>query len=127
VGPPAKPGRGRLIGTVGVVVAVLVAAGLWFGLSGTLHQDKAAKAKVGDCVAANGQVPTDTGKDTNSTAEVVDCTASNAAYQVVGRVDGEHDTESKSCDQYFTNDQVDHFIYASTSGKGFLLCLEARA
>jgi len=125
--PAKKSGRGRLIGIVGAVVVVLVVLGLRFGLSSALSKDKAQEAKVGDCVAAQGDVPSQDGKSTSAGAEVVDCASTKAKFTVVGRVEGETDTNSKSCDKYFTDAKADYFVYSSSSGGGFLLCLQGKA
>ena len=97
--PKKKSGKGRLIGILGAIVVVLVVVALRFGLSSVLNKDKAEEAKVGDCVAAQGDVPTQEGKTTSADAEVVDCGSTKAKYSVVGRVEGETDTNSKSCDK----------------------------
>ena len=103
-----------------VVIGVIVR----FGISSALDKDKSATAKVGDCVAAQGDVPKGD-EETDTAAEKVDCTTSKAAFKVVGRVDGETNTKSKACDQYFTDEKADYFVYGSSSGSGFLLCLQA--
>jgi hypothetical protein len=77
-------------------------------------------------VAAQGKVPTEEGKTSEADAKVVDCTSKDAAYTVVGRVNGETNTNSKSCDQYFTDEKADYFVYSSTTGDGYLLCLQAK-
>lgn len=122
-----KSGKARLVRILGAVVAVAVLIGLRFGLPGLLDDDKAQEAKVGDCVAAQGDVPKDDGKTTEADAAIVDCKSAKAKFTVVGRVEGETDTASKSCDKYFTDDKADYFVYSSTSGNGYLLCLQAKA
>jgi hypothetical protein len=109
-----------------VIVVVIIGVGIRFGLSSAINPDKAKQAKVGDCVAAQGKVPTEEGKTTEADAKVVDCTSSDAAYTVVGRVNGETDTNSKSCDKFFTDEKADYFVYSSTTGSGYLLCLQAK-
>jgi hypothetical protein len=123
---PKKSGKARLLSILGIVVIIVIGIAVKAGLSSVLSPDKAKSAKVGDCVAAQGKVPTQEGKTTEADAKVVDCTSSEAAYTVVGRVDGETDTNSKSCDQYFTDEKADYFVYSSTSGSGYLLCLQAK-
>jgi hypothetical protein len=123
---PKKSGKARLLSILGVIVVVIVGAAIKFGIGSALHQDKAKQAKVGDCVAAQGKVPTEEGKTSEAEAKVVDCTSKDAAYTVVGRVNGETNTNSKSCDQYFTDEKADYFVYSSTSGDGYLLCLQAK-
>jgi len=123
---PKKSGKARLLSILGVIVVVIIGAAIKFGIGSALNQDKAKEAKVGDCVAAQGKVPTEEGKTSEAEAKVVDCTSKDAAYTVVGRVNGETDTNSKSCDQYFTDEKADYFVYSSTTGDGYLLCLQAK-
>jgi hypothetical protein len=121
---PKRSGKARALSIIGVIVAVIIVAAIRFGFSS--DQDKAKQAKVGDCVAAQGKVPTQEGKTTQADAEIVDCTSAKAAYTVVGRIDGETDTNSKSCDKFFTDQKADYFVYSSTSDSGYLLCLQAK-
>jgi hypothetical protein len=121
---PKKSGKSRVLSILGVILAIVVVSAIKFGFSSS--QDKAKEAKVGDCVAAQGKVPTQEGKTTKADAKVVDCTSTDAAYSVIGRIDGETDTNSKSCDKYFTDEKADYFVYSSDSGKGYLLCLQAK-
>jgi hypothetical protein len=124
---PKKSGKARLLGILGAIVVVLIVIGLKAGLTSLFNNDKAKEAKVGDCVAAQGDVPKEEGKTTEADAAVVDCSSSKAKYTVVGRVEGETDTASKSCDKYFTDEKADYFVYSSASGNGYLLCLQAKA
>jgi hypothetical protein len=121
---PKKSGKARALSIIGVIVVLIVVAAIRFGFSNS--EDKAKEAKVGDCVQAQGKVPTQDGKTTQTGAKVVDCTSADAAYTVVGRIDGETDTNSKSCDKFFTDEKADYFVYSSTSGTGYLLCLQAK-
>jgi hypothetical protein len=123
---PKKSGKARLLSILGVIVVIIVGAAIKFGIGSALNKDEAKEAKVGDCVAAQGKVPTEEGKTSEAEAKVVDCTSTDAAYTVVGRVNGETDTNSKSCDQYFTDEKADYFVYSSTSGDGYLLCLQSK-
>jgi hypothetical protein len=121
-----KSGKSRILSILGVVVVGLVILVVKIGLGGVLHPDKAKSAKVGDCVQALGKVPTQEGKTSDAEAKVVDCSSSAATHSVVGRVEGESSTESKSCDKYFTDEKAEYFVYASSTGKGYLLCLKAK-
>jgi hypothetical protein len=123
---PKKSAKARVLSVLGVIVVVIIVAAIKFGIGSALNKDEAKEAKVGDCVAAQGKVPTEEGKTSEADAKVVDCTSKDAAYTVVGRVNGETDTNSKSCDQYFTDEKADYFVYSSTSGSGYLLCLQAK-
>jgi hypothetical protein len=121
---PKKSIRGVVLGVVGVIVVVIVVGVIMLAVGGG-NNDKAEKAKVGDCVAALGKVSDQAGQNSQTAAKVVNCTANDAAYKVIGRVNGQTDTASKACDQYFTDAKADYFIYASTSGDGYLLCLQS--
>jgi hypothetical protein len=123
---PKKSAKARVLSILGVIVVVIIGAAIKFGIGSALNKDEAKEAKVGDCVAAQGKVPTQEGKTSEAEAKVVDCTSTDAAYTVVGRVNGETDTNSKSCDQYFTDEKADYFVYSSSAGKGYLLCLKAK-
>jgi len=123
---PKKSAKARVLSILGVIVVVIIVGAIKFGIGSALNKDEAKSAKVGDCVAAQGKVPTQEGKTSEADAKVVDCTSKDAAYTVVGRVNGETDTNSKSCDQYFTDEKADYFVYSSTSGDGYLLCLQAK-
>jgi hypothetical protein len=123
---PKKSAKARVLSILGVIVVVIIVGAIKFGIGSALNKDEAKEAKVGDCVAAQGKVPTEEGKTSEADAKVVDCTSKDAAYTVVGRVNGETNTESKSCDQYFTDEKADYFVYSSTTGDGYLLCLQAK-
>jgi hypothetical protein len=122
--PEKKSGVGKiLLRIAGVVVVGLIVFGVKsFFFSAT---DKAKDAAVGDCIASSKQV---TGTEsTEAEAKVVDCASSEAKFSVVGRVNGETDVKSKSCDKFFKeNDEF--FVYAADNGAtGYLLCLKPKA
>ncbi len=121
-----RSGRSLLVRIGSLIVLVIIGVAVKFGLNSAINPDKAKQAKVGDCVAAQGKVPTQEGKTTSADAKVVDCNSTDAAYTVVGRVNGETDTNSKSCDKFFTDEKADYFVYSSTNGSGYLLCLQAK-
>ncbi|BCJ52192.1 hypothetical protein Asp14428_36670 [Actinoplanes sp. NBRC 14428] len=102
-------------------LAAAVAAGLvltvW-ALSG--GGDDAEDAAVGDCLAATTGVRMD--EDAEADASVVGCSQPAAAYAVVGRIDGENDSRSRSCETFFAADE-EYFVYRGTAGDGYLLCL----
>jgi hypothetical protein len=128
--PPYTPVPEKKKSKVGSILlrigAAIVAIIVVFVIKDVFFGDKAKDAAVGDCVAASKQVKAD--KETDAQAKVVDCTSKDAAYTVVGRVNGESDVNSKSCDQYFTKEGSQYFVYASSSDNGgdYLLCLEAK-
>jgi hypothetical protein len=107
----------RIVGAVVVLAIILVARTAFFG-------DKAKDAAVGDCVASSADVKVD--EETEANAKVVDCGSADAAFTVVGRVDGETDTQSKSCQKFFKENE-EYYVYGSTAGKGYLLCLRPKA
>jgi hypothetical protein len=121
--PPVKKKSavGRIVLRVGAtlvaLVIVLVVKDVFFG-------DKAKDAAIGDCIASSKKV---TGTaSTEAEAKVVDCGSGDAAFTVVGRIDGETDTNSKSCDKYFKENE-EFFVYSSTASGGYLLCLKPKA
>jgi hypothetical protein len=107
----------RVLGAVVVFVIIFVVRDAFFG-------DKAKDAAVGDCVASSEDVKVD--EETEADAKVVDCGSADAAFTVVGRVDGESNTSSKSCEKFFKENE-EYFVYGSTAGKGYLLCLRPKA
>ncbi|XTZ17615.1 LppU/SCO3897 family protein [Micromonospora echinospora] len=136
----AEPGGGgwhpllRVLVTLGVVAVLvggLVVAGLRYDVAGRLlNPDRTAEARVGDClgplpdVAENGQRRT-------AEARVVACSSADAAYDVVGRVDGQ--TEEKVRDgrqcEPFVAEGGTYYTYSSIppGGTGYLLCLVPRS
>lgn len=107
----------RILGAVVAFVIVLVVKDAFFG-------DKAKDAAVGDCVASSADVKAD--EETEANAKVVDCSSADAAFTVVGRVEGESNTQSKSCQKFFKDDE-EYYVYGSTAGGGYLLCLRPKA
>jgi hypothetical protein len=120
--PPKKKsviGRAVLRVVVALVVLIvgLVIKDAFFG-------DKAKDAAAGDCVASSKKVSgTDT---TDAEAKVVDCGSADAAFTVVGRVNGVTDTNSTACDKYFKENEQ-FYVYSSTASGGYLLCLRPKA
>ncbi|MEU4215562.1 hypothetical protein [Actinoplanes sp. NPDC026623] len=119
--PKKKSGVGGIVLRIGggllVAVILLVGKTFFFG-------DEAKDAVVGDCIAAMKDVKVD--EETDARAEIADCTSKDAAYTVVGRVDGETDTKSKSCEKYFKENE-EYYVYSSTASGGYLLCLRPKA
>jgi hypothetical protein len=118
--PKKKSGAGkvvlRIVLAIVVFVVVLVGKNLVFG-------DKAKDAAVGDCIASSQDVKVD--EETEADAKVVDCTSKDAAFTVVGRVAGESNTKSKSCEKFFKENE-EYYVYGSTAGGGYLLCLSPK-
>jgi hypothetical protein len=124
--PPAKKksGVGAIFLRIGAAVLVAIAI---FGVKSLFFSatDKAKDAAVGDCIASSKEVTGD--KATDASAKVVDCASADAAFTVVGRVNGETDVKSKSCDKFFKEDEQ-FFVYAADNGAtGYLLCLRPKS
>ncbi|MEU4776852.1 hypothetical protein [Micromonospora sp. NPDC023633] len=133
--PPAeKSGSKKLLGIVGAIVVFLVVAGLKFGIGSAIgnffNKDETAEAKVGDCIAELPEV-TGTKEEEVDGAKVVECTSTDAIYNVVGRVDGQTQAQARSgeaCGQYIKEGQEGYVYYSIEPGKtGYLLCLTKKA
>jgi hypothetical protein len=124
--PPAKKGgAGKIIGIILGAVVLLIA--LCVG-GGALLLNKAktdpANAKVGNCLAG-ATMDSNTAQEVNN-IKVVDCTASDAKYKVVGVVPDktrvEWDTDKDICSTYPTAEST---LWQGAAGKaGSVLCLE---
>ncbi|MCI4064310.1 hypothetical protein MRQ36_17580 [Micromonospora sp. R77] len=131
---PAEPkkSRGRkVLGIVGIILAVLVVGGLKGAWKLYQNQDDTVQAKVGDCLAQLPEVTGDKQEDADD-AKVVKCTATDAVYTVVGRVEGQTAAQTKTgdgCTQYFKEGD-DGYVFSGperTGGKFYLLCLTKKA
>lgn len=124
---PAEPKKKSAVGRIVLrIVLALVVAIIGLVVKEAFFGDKAKDAAVGDCIKSSKDVKAD--QDTDVQAEVVDCASADAAFTVVGRINGETGTDSKSCDKYFTKEGVNYAILSSkdTSG-GYLLCLAPKS
>ena len=131
-GAPASPGEsdapaksspvGKII--LAVVVALAAILAVILAATGAFGGDKTKDAAIGDCLASSTEVAVDQQKDAQ--AEIVDCGASEAAYTVVGRIEGGTAANNAQCQKYFKEGER-YFAYSSTGGDGYLLCLRARA
>lgn len=135
--PPAAPekksGAGKkVLSILGAIVIAIVVAGLKFGIATALFgdKDKAAEAKVGDCIANLPDVKEGEEKKA-SNVKVVECGATEAAFSVVGRLENKTQAEAsttKECDQYFKEGDAYSIYYSiPTGGKGYVLCLKPKA
>ncbi|MFG1650552.1 hypothetical protein ACGFIE_11515 [Micromonospora sp. NPDC049275] len=137
--PPAEPeakksGGKKALGIIGAIVVFLVIAGLKFGLASAvgnfLNKDETADAKAGDCIAELPEIKGDKEEKVDG-AKVVECTSTDAAYSVVGRIDGQTETQAKAdttCNEFFKEDQEGYVFYSIESGKkGYVLCLTKKA
>jgi len=126
VPPPAKKGgAGKIIGIIVGVVVLLIAVCVGGGafLWNSAKTDP-ANAKVGNCLAGETMDST-TAKSVNN-IKVVDCTATDAKYKVVGVVDNKTEAQFRIdndiCKAYPTAESA---LWQGTSGKaGSVLCLE---
>ncbi|MFI1192113.1 hypothetical protein ACH4T9_02365 [Micromonospora sp. NPDC020750] len=133
--PEKKRSVGRkVLGVVGVLLAVGVVAALKFGVGSAVatafDKDGTADAKTGDCLAELPDVAEGERKDASG-AEVVACTSSQAAYTVVGRVNGQTEAQArtgKACEPFLQPGQEGYFFYNIKPGStGYLLCLTRKA
>ncbi|WP_433652712.1 LppU/SCO3897 family protein [Micromonospora zamorensis] len=134
--PEAKKSGGgkKALGIVGAILAIVVIAGLKFGLAsaigGFFNKDETADAKAGDCI---GQLPEITGTKQEKVdgAKVVECTSTDAAYTVVGRVNDQSEAQAKAgtaCDSFLQNDEEGYIFSSIEPGKsGYVLCLTKKA
>ncbi|WP_436523736.1 LppU/SCO3897 family protein [Actinoplanes sp. HUAS TT8] len=124
---PKKGGAGKkALSILGVIVVALVIFGAKYALRSALSSDPTADAKVGDCISVSEKL---SDKETETEADVVDCSDSKAKFQVVGRVAGVDDVNSTACDTFFTEADKDPAILSSPSGADdkYLLCVKAKA
>ncbi|WP_433552749.1 LppU/SCO3897 family protein [Micromonospora zamorensis] len=134
--PEAKKSGGgkKALGIVGAILAVVVVAGLKFGLvsaiGGFFNNDETADAKAGDCIAELPEI-TGTKQEKADGAKVVECTSTDAAYTVVGRVNDQSEAQAKAgtaCDSFFQNDEEGYIFSSIEPGKsGYVLCLTKKA
>ncbi|MET8280148.1 hypothetical protein [Micromonospora sp. NPDC005174] len=136
--PPAEPegksGAKKALGIIGAIVIFLVIAGLKFGLGTAIgnfvNKDDTADAKAGDCIAELPEIKGDKEEEVDG-AKVVKCTSTDAAYNVVGRVDGQTEAQAKAdtaCNDFFKEGEEGYVFYSIESGKkGYVLCLTKKA
>ncbi|AEV81835.1 Annexin A11 [Actinoplanes sp. SE50] len=125
---PKKSFGKKLLGVLGTIVVLIVIAavkfGIGFGVSKALSGDPTKDAKVGNCISVDDKL---SDKETETKADIVDCSKSDAKFIVVGRVDGVNDVNSTACDKYFTEKDKDPAILSSPSDSKnkYLLCVKA--
>jgi hypothetical protein len=128
---PRKSGIGKKIGAfAGVIAVALVIAavkfGLFTGISAALGlgDDKAAEAKVGDCIASLPEVAEGQQQEAND-AKVVTCDSADAKYAVVGRLENQTATQAASNDVCNPYKEATYWYSAiPENGKGYVLCLK---
>ncbi|GGO02781.1 LppU/SCO3897 family protein [Micromonospora parathelypteridis] len=129
-----KSGAKKVLGVVGAVLAIVVVAGLKFGVASAIgnyfNKDETAAAKTGDCIAELPEI-TGTEQETVDGAKVVECTSTDAAYSVVGRVNDQSEAQAKAdttCEQYFKEGEQGYIYSSIEPGKtGYVLCLTKKA
>jgi hypothetical protein len=112
-----KPKKKNPFVRIGISLAVLaaIAAGGWW-----LSRDDAVKAEVGQCLA--GTTPEQLNADD---LKIVDCTASDAGFKVVQRVEGKTYAESNNA---CTDEQTEFVFWSGKEGAaGTTLCLARTA
>jgi hypothetical protein len=109
---------------VGLAGVLLVGLGI-FGVSAIVEAaaDPAKGAQVGDCLTAAGTVA-DAGT-TETSADIVDCGSARAEFSVVARIEGQSSPSSTACDKFFDVDES-YYVYGSTAGNGYVLCLRPK-
>ncbi|WFE50248.1 hypothetical protein [Micromonospora sp. WMMD1155] len=125
-----KSGGKKALGIIGAILAVVVIAGLKFGIASAIgnyfNKDETADAKVGDCIAELPEV-TGTEQEEVKGAKVVSCTSTDAAYAVVGRVNDQSQAQAQAgtaCDQFFKEGEEGYVFSSIEPGKtGYVLCL----
>ena len=123
--PPQKKTAGKkILSIVGTLLIIVVVAALKFGLGSLFAKDPTGDAKAGDCLAVKSALTETT---TEVEAELTECSASDAKFTVLGRVDGVKDTESTACDATFDaklKEGESGYVIGSEESGGYLLCLK---
>ncbi|MEV4276977.1 DUF3824 domain-containing protein [Actinoplanes xinjiangensis] len=121
--PKSKVGR-KILGVLGAVVVGVIFVLIKAGIGDALSEDPTKDAKAGDCLGISQEVKETT---TEVDAKIVDCTASDAKYTVLGRVEGIKDENSTACDDIINTGLKEGetgAVIASQEDKGYLLCLK---
>ncbi|WP_406075057.1 hypothetical protein [Micromonospora sp. NBC_01638] len=129
-----KSGAKKALGIVGAILAIVVVAGLKFGIASAIgdyfNKDETAAAKTGDCIAELPEIR-GTEQEKVDGAKVVECTSTDAAYTVVGRLDDQTEAQAKAdttCNQYFKENEEGYIFSSIEPGKtGYVLCLTKKA
>jgi hypothetical protein len=126
VQPEAPKKKGWMKRALGIVVTVVVVVAIKSFLGGALAGDPTGDAKAGDCIAIKNAM-TETASQVE--AEVTECSAGDAKYTVLGRVDGVKDVNSTACDATFDTqlkEGEEGYVISSDESGGYLLCLKAK-
>ncbi|GAB1689466.1 hypothetical protein [Krasilnikovia sp. M28-CT-15] len=130
IAPGAAAAAPKKKSKVGRIILALVAV-LFLGVVGlvlrvVLAPDPTKDAKAGDCLASEAAKNVKVGQQTAAEMKMVDCSASDAAFVVLGRVDGVTDIKNPACEKYVKEGEQ-YLAYASQSGDGYLLCLKPKS
>jgi hypothetical protein len=119
-----------MLGVVAALVGALVLLALRYDVAGRLlTSDRTADARVGDCLASLPDVA-DSAQRRAAEARVVACSGPDAAYDVIGRVDGQTEEQvrdGRQCEPFVAEGGT-YYTYSSIppAGTGYLLCLVPR-
>ncbi|MEV6299439.1 hypothetical protein AB0M02_08545 [Actinoplanes sp. NPDC051861] len=125
VQPEAPKKKGWVKRILGIVVTVIVVVLIKSFLGSALAKDPTENAKAGDCISISGEM-TETAGEVD--AKIVECTASDAKFTVLERVNGVKDVNSTACDPTFEaklKEGDEGYAIAMPEGDGYLLCLKA--
>ncbi|MFD0316118.1 LppU/SCO3897 family protein [Streptomyces flavalbus] len=115
--PPEQPRRKLSFKTIKNIVVAVIVVGVAVGAY-ISSQDDANTAAVGDCMHRGSS------DDNNPDLEVVDCSSSDAQYEVLAKVKGNYSgiTAQSKCE---TEAKDFEYVYTeSGDGSNFLLCLK---
>jgi len=109
---PVNQGNKKRRQLIALGVLLVLVAG-FFGAAWFFTRDNGDRAKVGDCVKPSG----------TDSVKIVSCSSPDAAYKVVGRLDGKTQVEAElsACDGFPGADAV--FWEGKAGDKGLVLCL----
>lgn len=109
---PVNRGNKKRRQLIALGVLLLLVVG-FFGAAWFFTRDNGDRAKVGDCVKPSGA----------DSVKIVSCSSPDAAYKVVGRVDGKTQVEAElsACDGFSGADAV--FWEGKSGEAGLVLCL----
>lgn len=116
--PPQQPQRKPSFKTIkNIVIAVIVVSVAVGGFIAS--RDDANTAAVGDCMHRGSS------DDDNPDLEVVDCTSSQAQYEVLAKIEGAFLTDTMASSKCEAEAKGFQYVYTeSGDGKDFLLCLK---
>ncbi|RZU52114.1 hypothetical protein EV385_3955 [Krasilnikovia cinnamomea] len=112
-----------ILAVVAVLVLVLVVVG---GVVVGMFADPTKDAKAGDCLASEAAKDVKVGERGVAKMTMVDCASRDAAFVVLGRVDGVTDVNNGACEKYVKEGEQ-YLAVAGESGDGYLLCLKPKS